>query len=62
MSLLVSKLTKLFDDESGATAIEYGLIMGLMTLALVAGLSNLGDSNSGKWDHVASEAAEAHNS
>jgi len=40
-------------DESGATAIEYGLIVGLMALALVAALGALGDKISGVFGKVA---------
>jgi pilus assembly protein Flp/PilA len=31
-------------DESGATAIEYGLIAALVSVALIAGAGALGDS------------------
>ncbi len=31
-------------DESGATAIEYGLIAGLVSVAIIAAVMNLGDS------------------
>ncbi len=31
-------------DESGATAIEYGLIAGLIAVAIIAGASSLGNS------------------
>ncbi|GDX80335.1 PilA pilus assembly protein [Deltaproteobacteria bacterium] len=34
----------LFDDESGATAIEYGLIAGLVSVAIIVALTALGDS------------------
>lgn len=41
-------MTKLFarflKDESGATAIEYGLIAALISVALVAGATTLGNS------------------
>ena len=41
-------MTKLFarflKDESGATAIEYGLIAALISVALIAGASTLGGS------------------
>ena len=40
-------MTKLFSrflkDESGATAIEYGLIAALISVALVAGATTLGN-------------------
>ncbi|MBD9649667.1 Flp family type IVb pilin [Ensifer sp. ENS09] len=35
---------RLMKDESGATAIEYGLIAALISVALIAGASTLGDS------------------
>lgn len=41
-------MTKLFarflKDESGATAIEYGLIAALIALAIMAGASQVGSS------------------
>ena len=40
-------MTKLFarfmKDESGATAIEYGLIAALISVALITGATTLGD-------------------
>lgn len=35
---------RLMKDESGATAIEYGLIAALISVALIAGASSLGNS------------------
>ncbi|MGE6784939.1 Flp family type IVb pilin [Ensifer adhaerens] len=35
---------RLMKDESGATAIEYGLIAALISVALIAGASTLGNS------------------
>lgn len=40
MSQLVKNFIK---DESGATAIEYGLIAALISLALIAGATSLGN-------------------
>ncbi len=40
MSLLVKRFLK---DESGATAIEYGLIAALISVALIAGAGALGN-------------------
>ncbi|KSV64237.1 MULTISPECIES: Flp family type IVb pilin [unclassified Ensifer] len=34
---------RLMKDESGATAIEYGLIAALISVALIAGATTLGD-------------------
>ncbi|MBP1887934.1 Flp family type IVb pilin [Sinorhizobium mexicanum] len=35
---------RLMKDESGATAIEYGLIAALISVALIAGATSLGTS------------------
>ena len=41
----MTKLIKdLIDDESGATAIEYGLIAALVSVAAVVALENMGQS------------------
>lgn len=46
MQNLVNRFIK---DESGATAIEYGLIAALVAVVLIAGASALGDSISDKF-------------
>ena len=46
------KLRNLLEDESGATAIEYGLIAALVSVAAIAALSTLGRSLSGMFSHV----------
>ncbi len=35
-------ITRLFKDESGATAIEYGLIAALISVAAIAGMTAIG--------------------
>ncbi len=37
-----TQLTKFWQDEDGATAIEYGLIAGLIAVAIVATLTLIG--------------------
>jgi len=37
-------LARLLNDESGATAIEYGLIAALIAVAIIASLSAVGNS------------------
>lgn len=36
-------VSKLFKDESGATAIEYGLIAALIAVAAITAMNTLGD-------------------
>ncbi|MHA6643230.1 Flp family type IVb pilin [Mesorhizobium sp. A623] len=49
-------MTKLFknfcNDESGATAIEYGLIAALIALAIMFGAGALGDSIGEKFNGI----------
>jgi pilus assembly protein Flp/PilA len=40
----MSTFVKLMHDESGATAIEYGLIAALVSVAIIAVLGTLGNS------------------
>jgi len=42
-------------DESGATAIEYGLIAALIGVAIVVGGKQLGDALDAKFSEVATE-------
>lgn len=42
------------NDESGATAIEYSLIAGLIGVVIIAAVSAVGTSISGKFNAVAS--------
>ena len=52
-------MTKLFarflKDESGATAIEYGLIAALISVALVAGATTLGTNIGDTFNNLATE-------
>ncbi|MFO1127366.1 MAG: Flp family type IVb pilin [Rhodospirillales bacterium] len=51
-------VTKLFKDESGATAIEYGLIAALIAAVIVGSVTALGNSIKGTFTNVASEVAK----
>ena len=46
-------------DESGATAIEYGLIAALVSVAAITALQSLGTSFETMFTKVASELDEA---
>lgn len=43
----------LFNDESGATAIEYGLIAGLVSVVIIAALTTLGSNLTNVFTTVA---------
>ncbi|WP_275787782.1 Flp family type IVb pilin [Pararhizobium gei] len=56
-------MTKIFarfmKDESGATAIEYGLIAALISVALIAGATTLGDEIDAKFTDLGTTLQEA---
>ena len=52
MAKLFARFAK---DESGATAIEYGLIAALIALAIMVGAGALGNSLNKQFDDIASE-------
>lgn len=45
-------------DESGATAIEYGLIAALIAVAIIGGVSALGTNANATFSNVATEVAK----
>ncbi|MDB5437055.1 MAG: Flp/Fap pilin component [Phenylobacterium sp.] len=46
-------VTRFLKDESGATAIEYGLIAALVAVVLVTALGAMGNKLSGTFNKVA---------
>ena len=52
MSKLIARFAK---DESGATAIEYGLIAALIALAILVGAGALGNNLNQKFQDIADE-------
>jgi pilus assembly protein Flp/PilA len=51
-------INKLFRDEAGATAIEYGLIAALIAVAAIVGMQALGTSLEGTFTGI-SETLDA---
>ena len=45
--------------EQGATAVEYGLIVSLIVIAMTAALSNVAESTTNMWSDVSAKAAAA---
>ncbi|MDW9416741.1 Flp family type IVb pilin [Sinorhizobium meliloti] len=50
---------RLMKDESGATAIEYGLIAALISVALIGGASTLGTQLDLTFDALGTKMTEA---
>jgi pilus assembly protein Flp/PilA len=56
MSSLVKSLTV---NEDGATAVEYGLIAGLIAMAILAAITTLGTDLSGLFNGLAADVVSA---
>lgn len=49
---MLTRLNLFLKDESGATAIEYGLIAGLISVVIISVLSNIGTALNTKFTAV----------
>lgn len=47
----------LLDDQRGASAVEYGLILALIFLAIMGGVAALGDSVKGRWNDISNRVS-----
>ena len=54
-------LRSIVECEASATAIEYGLLIALIGLALLGALTGLADNTANIWDGVANEFDSASN-
>ncbi len=49
-------------DRSGATAIEYGLILALVFLTMIGAVTGVGTETIDMWDDVSEEVSDARGS
>lgn len=47
--------------QMGATAVEYGLILSLLVIAMMAALGNVAGSTTNMWNDVSNDITEASN-
>ncbi|AWN46116.1 Flp family type IVb pilin [Methylobacterium terrae] len=50
---MITKLKRFVSDESGATAIEYGLIATLIALAVIVAAGTVGNNLSKQFTNIA---------
>lgn len=53
----MSFITKFLKNESGATAIEYGLIAALIAVVMIAGLTSIGTNLQANFTEIGSKLA-----
>jgi pilus assembly protein Flp/PilA len=54
---LSDRIADFCDDESGSTAIEYSLIVGMIFLVIVAAVTNMANSTSVMYDDISTNLA-----
>lgn len=52
-------LIRLLRDRRGTSAVEYGMLLGLMVLVMLVALRGLSDEVSTTWGDVSSQTASA---
>lgn len=52
---MIKLLSRLRKDQSGATAIEYGLIAALIAVAIITAVTTVGEDLSGIFDTISSK-------
>lgn len=52
-------VNQLLQDEDGATAIEYVLLAGLISIAAIAAMTSVGGSIKNTFSHVANQVDDA---
>lgn len=53
----MEKLIRFFQDEEGATAVEYGLMVALIAVVIIAAVALLGTNLSAKFNQVAASVS-----
>ena len=56
---MLKKLRKLLQDKSGATAIEYGLIVSLVVIAIIVSMSSVATESTGLWETISDRSKVA---
>jgi pilus assembly protein Flp/PilA len=56
---IIKHLKALAGDTSGATAVEYGLILAMVVLAMLGALQGVADVSTQTWNEVAQKSAAA---
>ena len=54
-----SMISRLLQDEQGATAIEYGLLCALIAIAIMGSLTSVADSTLTMWMKVSKNTLDA---
>lgn len=56
---MINLWRKLRQDARGATAVEYGLIVSLVVVAIASGITSVGGATGGMWGNIANKVSAA---
>ena len=57
--MLIKSLRRLARNRRGATAIEYGLIVGLIAITMIVAFMTLASTTVGMWNNVSTKVQQA---
>jgi pilus assembly protein Flp/PilA len=57
MKSLLAKIKNFVREEEGASAVEYGLLVALIAVVIIAAVTTLGTNLSGTFNYVAGKVA-----
>lgn len=58
----MNPLRKLYHDDRGATAIEYGMILAMIVIAIMLSLNGMADQINALWSTVSDKVVTARDS
>jgi pilus assembly protein Flp/PilA len=58
-TIMIHTFRKLVTSTKGATAVEYGLIIAMIVIAMMAALSNVASKTQGMWGNVSNEVTKS---
>lgn len=56
---MIAIVRRLLRDRKAATAVEYGLILALIVLAMLGALAGVADATIGLWNNISTKVARA---
>jgi pilus assembly protein Flp/PilA len=57
--MIKRQFKKIINDTKGATSMEYGLIIALMVIAIIAGVSNFSSATSNMYNSITNQVSNS---
>jgi len=58
-TLVIRTIARAVRDRKGATAVEYGMIVAFVVIAMIVGLATLGRATTGLWTSIETKVTAA---